>query len=118
MLAAGQVSIAAARSQFIRTAIGLFFAVPAAVAGYHAALVLARIAIPGEVWRQILALGAAIIVAATAWARLRFSTPPDPGQASRPVWLSRHSASGDRPGRLKPPFISRSAADRNAVRRT
>ncbi len=42
-LAAGQIAVAAFRSPLIRTAIALVFAVPAAMAGYHAALGLAQL---------------------------------------------------------------------------
>ena len=53
---------------------------PAAVAGYHAALGLAQIGIPAEVWRQAVAVVGAIVVATTAWARLALSAPHDAGQ--------------------------------------
>jgi hypothetical protein len=48
---------------------------PAAIAGYHAALGLAYIGIPAEGWRQATALIGAIVVAATAWARMMLSAP-------------------------------------------
>src|SRR5258708_6794691 len=44
----GQIAFAKMRSPLIRTAVALFFAAPAALAGYHAALSLAHVAIPGE----------------------------------------------------------------------
>jgi hypothetical protein len=65
------------RSFVIRAAVALLYAIPAAVAGYHAALGLAQVAIPAEGWRHALAVAGAIIVAATAWARLTFSGPPE-----------------------------------------
>jgi hypothetical protein len=76
-LAAGQIAIAAFRSPLIRTAIALVFAMPAAVAGYHAALGLARFGVPAEVWQQTFALIGAIAVGGTAWARMALSIPPD-----------------------------------------
>ena len=68
------------RSPLIRAAIALLFAVPAAVAGYHAALGLAHIAIPVEGWREAMAAAGAIIVAVTAWTRIALFAPPDAGQ--------------------------------------
>jgi hypothetical protein len=53
---------------------------PAAFAGYHAALGLAHIGVPAESWRQAMAVAGAIIVAATAWARMSLSAAPDAGQ--------------------------------------
>jgi hypothetical protein len=73
------------RSPLIRAAIALVFAVPAAVAGYHAALGLAQLGVPAEGWRQVMALIGSIAVAATAWARIAFITPPDTGGASVPA---------------------------------
>src|SRR5260370_2756943 len=45
-LAAGQIAVAAFRSPLIPTAIALVFAVPAAMAVYHAALALAHLGVP------------------------------------------------------------------------
>jgi hypothetical protein len=77
---AGQIAFMALRSPLIRAAIAFLFALPAAVAGYHAALGLAHIAVPAEGWQQAIAVGGAIIVAATAWARMALSAPPGAGQ--------------------------------------
>jgi uncharacterized membrane protein YeiB len=60
----------------------LLFALPAAVAGYHAALGLASIGGPAEGWRHAIAVAAAIIVAATAWARMTFSAPSDAAEGA------------------------------------
>jgi hypothetical protein len=76
-LVIGQISFMMSRSCVIRAAVALLFAIPAAVAGYHAALGLAHIAIPAEGWRHTLAVAAAIIIAATAWARLTLPLPSD-----------------------------------------
>jgi hypothetical protein len=77
---AGQTISAALRSPLIRIPIALLFALPAAVAGYHATLGLARIGVPAEAWREALALVGAIIVGGTAWARMTLSAPPTAGQ--------------------------------------
>jgi hypothetical protein len=76
-LLVGQIAFTALQSSLIRAAIAFLFTLPAAVAGYHAALGLAHIAVPAEGWQQAIAVGSAIIVAATAWARMAFSAPPD-----------------------------------------
>ena len=75
-LAAGQIAIAAFRSPLIRTVIAFLFAVPAALAGYYAALGLAQLGVPAELWQQTFALLGALAVGGTAWARLAVSTPP------------------------------------------
>ncbi len=41
---------------------------------------LAYIAVPAEGWQQAIAVTGAIIVAATAWARLALAAPHDAGQ--------------------------------------
>src|SRR5712691_11363345 len=64
---AAQIAFTTLRSPLIRAAIALVFAMPAAVAGYHAALGLAHIGIPAEGWRQAVAIVGAIVVATTAW---------------------------------------------------
>jgi hypothetical protein len=78
-LAAGQIAVAAFRSPLIRAAIALAFAVPAAMAGYHAALGLAQLGVPAELWQRAFALIGAIAVGATAWVRLALPNPPDAG---------------------------------------
>jgi succinate dehydrogenase/fumarate reductase cytochrome b subunit len=85
-LIAGQIAFTTLRSPLIRAAIALLFAVPAAVAGYHGALGLAHIGIPAESWKQAIAMAGAIVVAATAWARMMLSAPrPTPDKALPPA---------------------------------
>ena len=81
ILLAGQIAFTTLRSPLIRVALALLFAVPAAIAGYHAALGLARIAIPADGWRDAMAVVGAIIVSATACARMALSGPPDAGRS-------------------------------------
>src|SRR5260221_2586424 len=76
-LAAGQIAVAAFRSPLIRTAIALLFAVPAAMAGYHAALGLAQLGVPAELWQQVFGLIGASAVGTTAWARMALLIPPE-----------------------------------------
>jgi hypothetical protein len=81
-LVAGQIAFTTVRSPLIRAAIALLFAVPAAVAGYHAALGLAHIGVSADAWQHAMAVAGAIVVAAAAWARIVLSAPrptPDKG---------------------------------------
>jgi len=87
-LLVGQVAFATVRSPLIRAMIALLFAAPAALAGYHAALGLAHVAIPGEGWRDAIAFAGAIIVTATAWRRMTLFAPIRAGHCRRSniVW--------------------------------
>jgi hypothetical protein len=69
-LGAGQFAFAVARSPFIRAAIALLFAVPAAIAGYYATLALAHIGLPSQGWRAAFAVIGGIIVGGAAWGRM------------------------------------------------
>ena len=81
----GQVAFAIVPSPLIRATVALVFAAPAALAGYHAALGLAQMAIPGEGWREAMAVAGAIIVAATAFLRMTLFAPPDASRVLPPV---------------------------------
>jgi hypothetical protein len=102
----GQIAFTTFRSPLIRAAITLLFAVPAAAAGYHAALGLAHIAIPTEGWRDAIAVIGAIIVAATAWVRMALFLPPE-----RRAWrccrpdVAWSVSVADQRG-LNPPFVA------------
>jgi hypothetical protein len=75
-LAIGQIAFATLRTPLIRAAIALLFAVPAAIAGYHATFGLAHIGIPSEAWREAFAIVGAVLVGGTAWARMSLFVPP------------------------------------------
>ena len=66
----GQIAFATARSPLIRAAIATLFAAPAVVAGYHATLGLGRLGTSSHVWQLTFAVIGAIVVGATAWARI------------------------------------------------
>src|SRR5258707_15522602 len=104
-LAAGQIAVAAFRSPVIRTAIALVFAVPAAMAGYHAALGLAQLGVPAELWQQAFAVMGAVAVGATAWARLALSIPPDMGSSDAAGASSAFPAAPCGQGQLRSRFI-------------
>jgi hypothetical protein len=66
LLVVAQVALAAAKSDLTRAAIGIAFAAPAAVAGYHAVHGIAAATMPQSGWQLALSLlGAAIIAAAS-----------------------------------------------------
>ena len=90
-LTTGQIAFATVRSPLIRAAIGLLYAVPAAIAGYSATLGLGQLCIPSERWRMAFAVTGAIAVGGTAWARMALFAPTDQG---------RRSAGGPAPHRL------------------
>jgi hypothetical protein len=81
VLFAGQLAFRTSRSMPVRAAIALLFAVPAAVAGYHASHGLADVVVPIEGWREVMAIAGAIMVATIAWARITLSAPNDAGRA-------------------------------------
>ena len=76
-LVIGQIAFATVRSPILRAAIGLLFAVPATIAGYHATLGLAQIGVPAEGWREAFAIVGAILVGGTAWVRVTLFAAPD-----------------------------------------
>jgi hypothetical protein len=82
---------ATARSPILRAAIGLLFAVPATIAGYHATLRLAQIGVPAEGWREAFAIVGVILVGGTTWVRVTLFVPLDAersiaaGRASLPL---------------------------------
>ena len=69
-LIAGQIAFAATRSIIIRAAVALLFAVPAAIAGYHATLGLAEIGVPSQGWRVAFSIIGAMVVGGMAWGRM------------------------------------------------
>ena len=69
-LVIGQIAFATVRTPLIRVLIGLLYAVPAGIAGYHASLGLAEIGVPSENWREAFAIVGAVLVGATAFARM------------------------------------------------
>jgi hypothetical protein len=78
---AGQLAILTFRVPIIIAAIGLLFAVPAAISGYSATLALAEIGIPSHSWSVAFAVIGGAVVGGTAWARMIFAAPSLVGQA-------------------------------------
>src|SRR5712671_3301078 len=79
-LAIGQIAFASVRTPLIRVLIGLLYAVPAGIAGYHASFGLAEIGVPSEGWREAFAIVGAVLVGATAFTRMTLFVPPPAGQ--------------------------------------
>jgi len=79
-LGMAQIAFATVHSAPMRGAIALLFAAPAAVAGYHAVLGLARIGGLGGGWQEAFAIVGAITVGGAAWARLGHCAEPAAGQ--------------------------------------
>lgn len=67
LLAAGQLAMARAKSDWTRAAIGLAFAAPAAIAGYHAVHGIAAATLPQSAWQFTVSVIGAGIIAATSW---------------------------------------------------
>ena len=84
--------------------IGLLYAVPAAIAGYHATLGLAHIGVPSEAWREAFAIVGAVLVGATAWARMSLFVPPHV-ERRRCGRSGIASTGGSDQGRVSPRFI-------------
>lgn len=91
VLVLGQVAFTTLRSSLVRTAVALIFALPAGLAGYHAARGLAYLVVPAEAWRETIAIAGAIIVAATAFMRMWLSSPSDVEQGVAAGRPSPHS---------------------------
>ena len=85
VLSAGQIAFRTLRSTAVRAAIALVFALPAAIAGYHAAHGLAHLVVPIEAWRETMGIAGAIMVATIACARIALSAPNDPSRALPPA---------------------------------
>ena len=67
LLAVAQFALAFAKSDLTRTVVGIAFAAPAAVAGYHAVHGIAAATMPPSAWQFVVSLLAAAIVAAASW---------------------------------------------------
>ena len=67
LLAAAQFALAFAKSDLTRAAIGIAFAAPAAVAGYHAVHGIAVATMPQSAWQIVISLIGAAVIATTSW---------------------------------------------------
>ena len=67
LLAVAQLALTFARSALTRAAIGITFAAPAAVAGYHAVHGIAAATMPQSAWQLVVSLIGAIMIASASW---------------------------------------------------
>jgi len=84
-LAIGQIAFAVVHPPVLRAVIAAAFAIPAAIAGYHAVLGLSQIGVPSLVWREMFAWIGALFIGGTAWTRMTVFAerlPLRPGGAS------------------------------------
>lgn len=94
-LIAGQIAFATIRSVPVRFAIGVVYAAPAGIAGYHAIKGLSEIGGAGDTWTLAFAWIGAIAVGATAWARIASLLGPDDKPAGVASHLSANCAAND-----------------------
>lgn len=74
LLAVAQLALAFAKSDLTRAAIGVAFAAPAALAGFHAVHAIAAATRPPSAWQLVVSsIGAAVLAAGswTQWSRAR-----------------------------------------------
>lgn len=75
LLAAAQLALAFAKTDLTRVVIGIVFAVPAAVAGYHAVHGIAAATMPTGAWQIVVSMLGAVIVATASWAQWSRARP-------------------------------------------
>ena len=66
-IALAQIALGLARSNHARAAIGLIFALPAALAGYHAVHGIAAATMPASIWQIAVSLLGAGVIATASW---------------------------------------------------
>jgi hypothetical protein len=74
----GQLACSHSCSLAVRWGIALLFALPAAVAGYSLVLQISELGVPSIVWRHVLAIIGAMLIALTAMAQVRKSPTESP----------------------------------------
>ncbi|MCL9999960.1 MAG: hypothetical protein NBV68_11310 [Erythrobacter sp.] len=75
LLAAARLALAFAKSDLTRAAIGLAFAAPAAIAGYHAVHGIAAATMPPSAWQHAFSLLGAATIAAASWTQWNRARP-------------------------------------------
>ncbi len=79
-LGLGQFLFAFLRPVWLRLLIGVAFAAPAALAGYHAVHGIAQHAMPSETWQAVFSVIGAAAIGVTAWLRIAGAGPAQSGQ--------------------------------------
>lgn len=75
LLAAARLALTFARSDLTRATVGIAFAAPAAIAGYHAVHGIAAVTMPPSAWQIALSLLGAAIIAAASWTQWNRARP-------------------------------------------
>jgi hypothetical protein len=88
-LAAAQIVFALVRAPFVRVAVALLFAAPAALAGFFSTHGLAALTTPSQMWQNIFAVIGATVIGVTAWLRLA-DAPLDGGALGADRDSGRH----------------------------
>lgn len=81
----GQLVFSTVRAPILRITIALFFAAPAALAGYHATYGLSELTTSSDLVREVFAVIGAIVTGATAWTRLAASPTAVSAGPGRPA---------------------------------
>ena len=68
-IAIAQIALGLAKSDLARAAIGLVFALPAALAGYHAVHGIAVATMPASSWQVAISLIGGAVIATASWAQ-------------------------------------------------
>lgn len=76
----GQFLFTITRPAWLRLAVGLVFAAPAALAGYHAVHGIVKHAVPSETWQMLFSAIGAVAVGVTAWVRIAAAAPAQSGE--------------------------------------
>ncbi len=79
-LGLGQFLFTITRPAWLRLAVGLVFAAPAALAGYHAGHGIVKHAVPSETWQMLFSAIGAVAVGVTAWVRIAAAAPAQSGE--------------------------------------
>jgi hypothetical protein len=75
LLAVAQLALAFAKSDLTRAAIGVAFAIPAAVSGYHAVHGIVIATMPPSAWQIVVSTIGAAIIAAASWTQWSSARP-------------------------------------------
>ncbi|MGH7088545.1 MAG: hypothetical protein ACREFQ_06560 [Stellaceae bacterium] len=116
-LGIGQIAFAVVRPLVLRAVIAAAFAIPAAIAGYHAIFGLSQIGVPSLLWRHVFAWIATVVIGGTAWARMTVFAEPlplRPGGASQnsPQPVLTGATRQGQPSPSRQTVLWRSGADR------
>lgn len=84
VLVIGRAIFSNTSTPLLRIPIGLVFAFPAALAGYHTTIGLSGFTTTSDFWRQVFAIISAAVIGITAWTRLAISPHDGPGGSGRP----------------------------------